>query len=245
MTRTMPEPPPLDPSRDALFLDFDGTLVPLAERPEAVHVPDTLIERLHRLADRLDGRLAIVSGRYIADLDGFGLGALPVAGSHGGEWRLADGEHCALPRPKSLDAAREAFVAFSAAREGVIFEDKPLGAALHFRLAPQHADASIALAREHAAGLHLQPGHEMIEVRVPGVHKGTAIARLMDVPPFAGHRPVFLGDDVTDEDGFAAVTSLEGHGVLIGPVRESRAAYRLSDPAAVKAWLAAMLEPAG
>ncbi|WP_240654560.1 trehalose-phosphatase [Croceicoccus ponticola] len=244
MTFTLPRPPAPDPLRDALFLDFDGTLVPLAERPEGVVVTSALIDRLHRLTDLFDGRLALVSGRAIAVLDEFGLSGLPMAGSHGAEWRLADGQHDALPRPAALDDAKTAFVAFADAREGVLFEDKPLGAALHFRLAPGAADDAIALATSHAGGLHLQHGHAMIEVRVPGVHKGTAIAAMMARTPFAGYNPLFLGDDVTDEDGFAAAARLGGHGVLVGPSRQSNATFALSDPVAVNAWLAELLEPA-
>jgi len=245
VTAFLPEPPPPDPSRDALFLDFDGTLVPLADRPEAVQVPKSLIERLHRLTDLFGGRLALVSGRAIEVLDAFGFAGIPMAGSHGAEWRLADGQHGAMERPIALDAAKERFVAFANGREGVLFEDKPLGAALHYRLAPGNKDAAIALASELAEGLHIQHGHEMIELRVPGVHKGTAIRTMMERAPFSGHGPVFLGDDVTDEDGFAAASQLGGHGVLIGPARKSGAAFGLPNPEAVNTWLASILEPTG
>lgn len=243
MTDRLPQPPPPDPACEALLLDFDGTLVPLADRPEGVVIPASLIERLHRLADMFSGRLALISGRAIEVLDQFGFAGLPMAGSHGAEWRLADGQSGTLPRPSALDIAKERFIAFAQSRDGVLFEDKPLGAALHFRLGPSHADASIALARELSHGLHLQHGHAMIELRVPGVHKGTAIRGLMERAPFSGHKPVFLGDDVTDEDGFAAVSDLGGHGVLVGPSRDSHAQFRLDDPDAVNTWLARILEP--
>lgn len=245
MTTHLPEPPPPDPSRDALFLDFDGTLVPLAETPDGVTVPQDLIVRLHQLTDLFSGRLALISGRAIEVLDQFGFEGLPMAGSHGAEWRLADGTSGAANRPAALDRAKAAFIDFAANKEGVLFEDKPLGAALHFRLAPLHGECAIELARKMAEDLHLQHGHAMIELRVPGVHKGTAIRTLMDRAPFCGHAPCFLGDDVTDEDGFAAVQALGGQGVLVGPARESRAAFALASPEAVNAWLARILEPAG
>lgn len=240
--RNLPEPPPPDAAGDAIFLDFDGTLVPLARKPDAVDVPTTLISRLERLSDLLEGRLALVSGRAIEVLDQFGLAKLACAGSHGAEWRLAGGRQWTLPRPAALDTAREAFTAFASTREGVLFEDKPLGAALHFRLAPDHGPVCIALAEELTGTLHLQRGHAMIELRVPGVHKGTAIGSLMQQEPFAGHRPVFVGDDVTDEDGFTTVARLGGHGVLVGPPRETSARFGLPDPQAVNTWLDHALE---
>lgn len=239
---TLTSPPHPDPARDALFLDFDGTLVPLEDRPDAVEVPDALIDRVHELASRLAGRLAIVSGRSIDVLDDFGLSGLALAGSHGAEWRLPGSAHEMRPRPASLDRAASAFRAFADAHEGVIFEDKPLGAALHFRLAPAMAQPAIALAQEHVADLHLQHGHAMIELRVAGVDKGTAIAMLMDLAPFAGARPLFFGDDVTDESGFAMAASLGGHGVLVGADRVTQASFALPDPAAVNAWLARITE---
>ncbi|WP_240704677.1 trehalose-phosphatase [Croceicoccus sediminis] len=245
MTAPLKSPPPPDPSQDVLLLDFDGTLVPLAERPEGVVVTGELITRLNRLSDLFEGRLALVSGRAIEVLDDFGFAGLAIAGSHGAEWRLPDGTRDGLARPDALDDAKAAFIDFARGKDGVLFEDKPLGAALHFRLAPAFADASIELAREMAHGLHLQHGHEMIEVRVGGVNKGTAITELMNHAPFAGFRPVFLGDDVTDEDGFARVEEHGGHGILVGQLRETRASFHLSDPNAVNAWLAHALELAG
>jgi len=241
---SLPEPPPPDLSGDALFLDFDGTLVPLADRPEGVKIPDGLIARLHRLTDLFDGRLALVSGRALDVLDAFGFGGLSAAGSHGAEWRLADGKRRAMRRPELLDRAKAAFIAFAEGRNGIIFEDKPLGAALHFRLAPEAAEACIELAKEHSAGLYLQHGRAVVELRVPGVHKGTAINKMMESAPFAGHCPLFLGDDITDEDGFAVAAELGGRGVLVGPARKSHAAFGLPNPAAVNAWLSRILEPA-
>jgi len=239
---TLPEPPLPDPARDALFLDFDGTLVALAETPDAVIVSDEMIAMLHGLDRTFAGRLAVISGRAIAVLDEFGLQGLSIAGSHGAEWRLADGTCESLPRPSALDIARKAFVAFAARHEGVLFEDKPLGAALHFRLAPGQEAACVDLAKEYREGLHLQYGHAMVELRVPGVNKGTAIGTLLQRSPFAGHRPVFAGDDVTDEDGFVAVSGLGGDGVLVGSERATAARFRLSSPAAVNEWLTRALQ---
>lgn len=236
---SLPAPPLLDFAADALFLDFDGTLVELCDRPDAVRVSATLLETLHALNDRLGGRLALVSGRAIEVLDGFGMGNLTAAGSHGSEWRLAGGKRAYLPRPAGLDAAQVAFSLFADTAEGLLFEDKPLGTALHYRLAPTEREAAHALAARLAEehGLHIQHGHDMVELRVPGVNKGTAIGELMALPPFAGHRPVFLGDDVTDEDGFRVVHASGGTGVLVGPKRDTTAQFRLPDVKSVNNWL--------
>jgi trehalose 6-phosphate phosphatase len=237
-------PPPVDFDRDALFLDFDGTLVELADRPEGVLVTEQLIDSLHRLSERLSGRLALVSGRDIATLDGFGMENLAIAGSHGAEWRMTDGRQSGTARPEGMDEARAAVIALADAREGVLFEDKPLGAALHYRMARDEQDNSHALANELAArwGFHVQHGHQMVELRRTGVNKGSAIAALMQETPFVGHRPVFLGDDVTDEDGFAAVADMAGHGILVGLPRDTAAQFRLANVSSVNEWLASSLQ---
>ncbi|AKM09727.1 trehalose-phosphatase [Croceicoccus naphthovorans] len=239
---TLPHPPSPDPSRDALFLDFDGTLVDLAQTPDAVVVSEALKDRLLRLNAMFAGRLALISGRAISVLDGFGLPTIACAGSHGAEWRLSGEATRAMPRPDALDLAKQAFIDFATSRDGVIFEDKPLGAGLHFRLAPDHGAACISLAKSHAEGLHLQHGHAMIELRVPGVHKGTALAELMRQAPFAGYRPIFLGDDVTDEDGFVQARDDGGYGVLVGAKRDTKASYHLPGPEAVNDWLDRIVE---
>ncbi|WP_066775666.1 trehalose-phosphatase [Croceicoccus mobilis] len=239
----LPEPPLLDFATDTLFLDFDGTLVELADRPDAITVPDDLIATLHELTDRLNGRLALVSGRALEVLDEFGMAGLAAAGSHGSEWRLAGGERQHRPRPAGLDRARERFTEFATRAEGLLFEDKPLGAALHYRRAPGERDAAHDLAQEMADdhGLHVQRGHDMVELRISGVDKGSAITEMLGHGPFAGHRPVFLGDDVTDEDGFRAVDAHGGAGVLVGEMRPTLATFRLAGVAAVNDWLSRSL----
>lgn len=237
--RPLSEPPLLDFGTDALFLDFDGTLVELCDRPDAVDVPDQLLRTLHELNDRLQGRLALVSGRAIEVLDSFGMIGLAAAGSHGSEWRLAGGEREYLPRPDGLDIAQQQFAVFAETADGLLFEDKPLGAALHYRRAPDMREAAQELAKQLADkhALHVQHGHDMVEVRVAGVDKGTAIAELLSLSPFAGHRPVFLGDDVTDEDGFRTVEDAGGMGILVGAPRRTVASHRLPGVRDVNDWL--------
>jgi trehalose 6-phosphate phosphatase len=240
-TDILMSPPPIDLLAGAsLFLDFDGTLVELEDRPDLVVADPDLIALTHRLAAALDGRLAIVTGRasgHIAEL--FGKVPFAIGGSHGVEFRWPDGRTAAPDAPPALAEASEAFRRFAAAHDGVILETKPFGAGLHYRMAPHAERDARHLATElaDAHGLHLQPGKMMVELRTAAGDKGVAIERLMAEPPFTGTRPVFLGDDVTDEDGFRAVAAMGGAGVLVGEARDSAAQYRLNDVAAVRAWL--------
>ena len=232
-------PPPAELLDGAsLFLDFDGTLVEIAERPDAVAVDARLNRLVRGLAARLDGRIAIVSGRGANEIDAlFGGVGFPIGGSHGAE--LRHGREVIGPgRPAALDDALARMRAFAAGTPGLIVEAKPLGAGLHFRGAPHAEEACRAFAGElaDATGLTLQHGKMVFELRAPG-DKGAAIAALMALPPFAGSLPIFLGDDLTDEPGFAAAARLGGAGVLVGPVRDTAARYRLPDVPAVLGWL--------
>jgi len=241
-------PPPTSLLRDAeLFLDFDGTLVDLAPTPDAVSVDRALATLVARLAAALDGRLAIVSGRSVASIRRlFGETGFAISGSHGLEVAWPDGRHDVAERPAALDSIVDSMKAFATAQAGVLVEEKPLGAALHFRNAPQAGDASVALATRLAddSGLRLQPGKMMIEIRVPGADKGTALAALMAAPAMVGATPVFLGDDDTDEPAMVAAAAHGGAGVLVGADRATAARYRLADVAATRAWLDAACEAA-
>lgn len=226
----------------ALFLDFDGTLVELAESPGAIEVPAGLHPLLERLAVRLDGRLAIVSGRAIDDIDShLGRCGIAVSGSHGLELRLAGGTGQAPPPPAGLASARAGLLAFSAADPRLLVEEKPASVALHFRRAPERAAEAEAVvaALADSTGLAVQPGKMVLELRPPGADKGDAVRRLMREPLFAGARPLFVGDDLTDEHAFAAAAELGGCGILVGPERLSAAAWRLDDVAQAAAWLEA------
>lgn len=237
-------PPPLDPERASLFLDFDGTLVDLAEHPEAVTVSAGLSRLLERLERRFGGRLAVVSGRSIAQLDHFlhpWSSRVALIGSHGGELRTPQAGLVAPAPPESLAEAGRLFAQAFRSNSGVVIEEKTLGTAIHYRLDPAAEDAATALASDFAArhGLDLQHGKMMIEVRSAGHDKGSGIAGLMALPPFAGSAPVFLGDDLTDESGFERCATLGGTGILVGEPRPTAARYRLADVAAVHAWLSA------
>ncbi len=236
----LPPPPSGLLEGAALFLDFDGTLVELAETPSAIRVSPRLGPRLAALRERLDGRLVIVSGRSLADLERWlPLPGIACAGSHGLELRLADGSRHAVAPPDGLDRARRRIESFAANVDGMIVETKPAGIALHYRRAPEQADRVGRLMDELAAacGLALQRGKMVTELRSNGADKGDALRAFMAEPGFAGATPVFVGDDLTDEHGFAAAAGLGGAGVLVGALRATAARYRLASVEAAAAWL--------
>ncbi|NMN05538.1 MULTISPECIES: trehalose-phosphatase [unclassified Novosphingobium] len=228
-----------------MFLDIDGTLLELADDPDAVRADGATRALLGDLARRLDGRLSMVSGRSLEQIDRI-LGpiaqALPVTGSHGLEYRW----NGVWARPERLpvleDVARD-FNTLARTWHGCLVEEKSFGVAFHWRLAPeaqQPAQAlAVHLAQAHA--LKIQHGKDLVELRMPGGDKGQAVRRMMARPGMAGTQPVFFGDDLTDEAGFAAARALGGHGVLVGPRAldgsSTAATLSLPSPAAVRAFL--------
>lgn len=238
-----PAAPLLKAAETALFLDLDGTLAPIVDRPDMVGPDPRRTRLLERLAARLEGRLAVISGRTLEDLDRILEGrATAIAAVHGLVWRAADGQVARTPPHPGLARAGEELRRFACAHAGALVEDKGLSIALHYRLAPGLAARARfqaeTLARE--TGLTLQPGDCVLELRTPGPRKGEALAAFMAEPPFRGFRPVFVGDDLTDEDGFRAARDLGGFGVLVGPCRPTAAAHRLEDVAAALSWLEAL-----
>lgn len=230
--------PHLD-TRSALFLDFDGTLVDIAPAPDRVVVEPGLVAALGRLAACMGGALGIVSGRPIAEVDRWlSPLVLPVAGIHGAERRAADGRVRRIALG-ALDEVAAAAERVAARHPGIRVERKGVAVALHYRLAPEHEAQCLAAMADAVArdpGLHLMRGKMVVEVLPNGVSKGHAIDAFLAEPPFAGRRPVFLGDDVTDEHGFAAVQRLGGQAVKIG-AGDTVAALRLASPEHVRRWL--------
>ncbi|MBU1383989.1 MAG: trehalose-phosphatase [Alphaproteobacteria bacterium] len=241
----LPPPPLRLPRPAALFLDMDGVLAPLAETPDAVLPRPERTAALRAVAERLEGRVAIISGRTIAEIDRIAeASAASASGVHGLERRRADGSLDHAEAAPEVRGAIEAFEEFARTRPGVIVEDKTVSAGLHYRGAQAEGGAAMALAERLASetGLTLQAGNLVVELKTPGTSKGTALTAFMDEAPFAGAVPIMLGDDLTDEDGFIAAGSHGGFGVLVGPARETAARYLLPDVDAVLAWLNAVEE---
>ena len=239
----LPRPKPLGLGETALFLDLDGTLAPIAARPQDVRPDPRRTSLLERLARRLDGRLAVVSGRTLADVDRIlETCVVSVAAVHGLVRRDPDGRVVKTAPHPGVARAAEGFRAFAVRDSGLIVEEKAgLSVALHYRLAGRCAEAARVRARDLAAetGLSLQEGDMVEELRAPGASKGDSVRAFMAEAPFAGARPVFVGDDATDEDGFEAAQALGGVGVVVGAARATVAQFRLADVEAALAWLEA------
>lgn len=224
-----------------LFLDLDGTLIELVDQPDDVNADAQLRALLANLRDKLEGRLAIISGRSLQQIDailGDCAADLALSGSHGCEYRWK-GVHARPIRPSSLDEAAARLRRFAEGRSGFLVEEKSFGVALHYRMAPDvEAEAHVlATALAEELELYLQSGKMMVELRVSGGDKGLAIHRLMDRAPMRGTAPIFAGDDVTDEAGFDATRELGGHAILIGPPRPTLANFSLPSPSALRDWL--------
>lgn len=247
----MKRPPPIDRA-SALFIDVDGTLLEIAPRPELVRVPRQLPALLRHLGDQRAGALALISGRPLNDLDRLlrpWRGA--AAGGHGAERRRVSGDvvpagdgPVAAAASAALDRLRPPLRAMAGRLPGLWLEDKGMTLALHYRAAPDK-EAEVRGFVEGllaAAGgcLRLIAGKLVVELQPSDIGKGTAIAAFLAEPPFRGRRPVFLGDDATDEDGFAEVNRRGGLSIHVGgPGTATVAGYALPSVAAVLDWLAA------
>lgn len=233
-------PPPLLNARDALFLDFDGTLTEIAPRPELVFVEPALVSLIERVQRLIGGAVAVVSGRPLREIDNFLMPLqLPGAGQHGAELRM-HGNSTPQRRvwPGVSAAAFELRSRFGHDPQ-LIVEEKGASVAIHYRAAPERAEECQAASREiaQANGLDVLVGKMVVETRPRGLHKGLAVEALLSRPLFRGRRPIFVGDDTTDEDGFAQAQSRGGYGIKVG-AGESCAQYRLDDVMAVHQWLA-------
>lgn len=225
----------------ALFLDFDGTLVDFAPTPEGVYVSDELRQVLAGLALQLNGALALVSGRGLESLAGLVDLPLTMAGSHGAEWRFGDGPVMQRELESSQFISIRAKLLSFAEEQGLIVEDKGHAAAIHYRgkehlrdLVDSYIEDELMLAE--CTDIRVIKGNCVREIQPVGVDKGVAIAHFMSTYPFAGRRPVYIGDDTTDEDGFAWVNQHEGVSIKVGG-GDTCAGVRFSDTGEVLAFL--------
>lgn len=226
----------------ALFLDVDGTIVEIADHPERTSPARDLPALLQALATALNGAVAVISGRPIDRLDDLlRCPGLPMAGIHGLERRDATGAvHRHARADDALAVARAAVEAFVADHPGTHYEDKALALALHFRTAPHLRDATMNLMSALAAdmdGFSLQAGKCVIELKPSGRNKGTAVAEFLAEPPYRGRIPVFVGDDVTDEDAFRLVQARGGHAIRVGHDPGSAARWHIDSVPEVLEWL--------
>lgn len=237
------QPPPPEPDW-ALFLDVDGTLLDIAETPDGVRVRSETVPLLARLRGVLDGAVALVSGRSLECLDEmFTPLRLPAAGLHGVERRRADGTVTrGAAFRDGLNGARRTLREFGESCPGSIIEDKGSAIAVHYRLAPEcEAEARrvvYALLADLGEDYRVQEGKMVVELKPGSAGKDTAVAAFLREPPFLSRRPVFVGDDLTDEDGFAEVNRRGGLSIRVGDHDTSEALYRLSSVSQVHRWLA-------
>ena len=224
----------------AIFTDFDGTLVELAETPDQIDVPESLHFQLERAMRDLDSAFAVITGREISDIDRYLAPLhLAIAGAHGSQRRRADGV-IETADPSTIMGAEEiahAMAPLVEANPGLLLESKEAAVALHFRQAPELEDTVRMAMEEAVSGLSdftLVPGKMVLEARPKSVSKGTALRAFMLEEPFVGRTPIFIGDDITDEDGFIAAQELGGVGIKLGE-GETAARMRIADVASVLA----------
>lgn len=236
----MTHPPSLNPEADALFLDFDGTLTAIVDRPENAQLSGPETVRLAALLRRMHGAIAILSGRALSSLDERLPPGFWRVGGHGAELaapgRQAAPDHHRRERAAALAVAIRSRTAHL---RGVQLEEKPFGAALHFRAVPEAGPACCEVMAAEAGrigGFEIQHGKMVVEARPAGVDKGQALEKLARAAPFAGRRPIMIGDDLTDEPAMQMARSLGGLAIKVGP-GDSCAGFRLPGPDGVHQWL--------
>jgi trehalose 6-phosphate phosphatase len=224
----------------AIFTDFDGTLVEIAATPDEVEVPGTLAQQLERAARELDSAFAVLTGREIADIDRFLAPLhLPIAGAHGTQRRRADGVVETVD-PAAVIGAEQIAQAVSPlvlANPALLLETKEGAVALHYRQAPE-LETAVRIAMEEAVhsvtDFTLVEGKMVIEARPRSASKGEALRAFMREEPFLGRTPIFIGDDITDEDAFIAAQELGGVGIKLGE-GDTAARMRIANVASVHA----------
>ena len=239
----MPAPPDnLDPSILAFFLDVDGTLLEIEDHPADVRADASLIEMLANISTGLDGAMSLISGRQIAEIDRiFAPVRFAAAGAHGSELRQHPDDPVAISESSLPAHVLGDLRTFVEQNPDLLLEEKRGGVSLHYRRAPEleaQCRACVrALLPEIDKDFRLIAGKMVLELAPIDHNKGAAIIDMMRREPFSGRRAVFVGDDVTDEDGFRAVNAMDGITIRVGCSHGSAAEHELPDVAAVRHWL--------
>jgi trehalose 6-phosphate phosphatase len=240
------ELPDLDLRQCAILLDIDGTILDLAPSPQQVQVPADLRQTLERLRELSGGAVALVSGRPLADIDLiFAPLRLAAIGGHGAEWRATPGAQASTRAQPLDDDLKRKLATVCALGPGIIAEDKGYSFALHYRLAPEQGEAVraavAAICAEAKAdatdAIEILRGKSVVEIKAAGISKANAVRDLMALVPFAKRKPIFIGDDVTDEPVFAVVAQFGGLGFSVGHVAAA-VNGRFARPQSVRKWLA-------
>jgi len=239
-TEKLPSPPYELLKQASLFLDFDGTLIEIAERPENVSVSKDIVHLINELLMQLSGRVVIVSGRPASEIKHFLKHTqVFISGSHGAEFIYPNmafsKSNGIVPKPQIIEKLNRLIKD----HPGVWIETKPFGIAIHYRLAPFAEKSCLELARHIAVNdeLAIQPGKQVVELKYHTSNKGDAVRASMMIETMKNGIPLFIGDDLTDEAGFEAAAEFGGAGILVGPERQTRALYSLPDVKSLRTWL--------
>ncbi|MEW7314613.1 trehalose-phosphatase [Buttiauxella gaviniae] len=233
--------PPLLSGNLAFFFDLDGTLAEIKPHPDQVYIPAAVRTLLQKMSVMSEGALALISGRSMSELDKLSNPFhFPLAGVHGAERRdINDKTHVVTLPPPVVSALHQQLSEALLLLPGTELEPKGMAFALHYRQAPEAADAILLLAQQMTQRypeLALQPGKCVVELKPLGIDKGAAIRAFMQEAPFIGRTPIFIGDDLTDEAGFKQVNALGGLTIKVG-MGETLANYRLANVRMVYHWL--------
>lgn len=242
LSRHMPQTP-IVPESTAIFLDIDGTLLDIAPTPLEVKVSDALRDSLSTLSEQFGGAVAFVSGRPIAEMDRlFHPLQLAAVGGHGAEIRFTPQSEIRRSKIATLDdQLRIDFARIGRIGEGILIEDKGYSLAIHYRQAPELGGAimkgvTAICKNERCDSLEILPGKLVIEIKPGGYDKGTGLREMMSVPPFTGRRPIFMGDDITDNAAFAVLPDFGGTGFSVGGIVPG-ASFNFDGPQDVRRWL--------